>query len=137
MLKVHGVLETALYVKNVKRSAEFYRQLFEFTVLLESERLIALNVVDRSVLLLFKEGATKEPLMTSGGIIPGHAGTGSHHLAFSISSEDVVSWQQRLEAQGVNIESIVQWPGGAQSIYFRDPDEHLIELMSPGFWAIY
>jgi catechol 2,3-dioxygenase-like lactoylglutathione lyase family enzyme len=136
-LRVHGVLEIALYVNDVKRSAEFYQRLFGFSVLLESERLIALNVADRSVLLLFKEGATKEPLTTSGGVIPGHGGTGSHHFAFSIASEDVMPWQQRLEAKHVTIESIVQWPGGAQSVYFRDPDDHLVELMSPGFWAVY
>ncbi|MDZ4820644.1 MAG: glyoxalase, partial [Planctomycetota bacterium] len=29
------------------------------------------------------------------------------------------------------------WPQGARSIYFRDPDGHLLELLTPGFWSIY
>jgi len=26
---------------------------------------------------------------------------------------------------------------GGHSIYFRDPDGHLLELATPGLWAIY
>jgi len=37
----------------------------------------------------------------------------------------------------VPVESVVTWPRGAQSIYFRDPDENLVELITPGFWANY
>jgi catechol 2,3-dioxygenase-like lactoylglutathione lyase family enzyme len=46
-------------------------------------------------------------------------------------------WQRHLESEGVSVESVVSWPGGAKSIYFRDPDGNLAELISPGFWAIY
>jgi hypothetical protein len=49
----------------------------------------------------------------------------------------VETWKRRLDSEGVAIESIVIWPRGAQSIYFRDPDGHLVELITPGFWAIY
>ena len=43
MPSVLGILETALYVKDVQRAAAFYRRLFGFTTLLDSERLIALD----------------------------------------------------------------------------------------------
>jgi catechol 2,3-dioxygenase-like lactoylglutathione lyase family enzyme len=133
---VHGILETPLYVKDVEKAAAFYRRLFDFATLLDSERLIALDVAGRNVLLLFKEGATKEPFATSGGVIPGHAGSGVTHFAFSIASEDLADWQQRLDAEGVAVESVVNWPGGAQSVYFRDVDENLVELITPDFWRI-
>jgi catechol 2,3-dioxygenase-like lactoylglutathione lyase family enzyme len=133
---VHGILETALYVKDVQKAAAFYRRLFGFATLLDSERLIALDVANRNVLLLFKERATKEPFATPGGVIPGHAGSGVTHFAFSIASEDLTDWQQRLDAEGVAVESVVNWPGGAQSVYFRDVDENLVELITPGFWRI-
>ena len=136
-MHVGGILETALYVADVSRSAEFYRRLFGFGKLLESERLIALDVAGRNVLLLFRRGATDEPFAMPGGVIPPHGGSGTSHFAFSIASEDVEPWQRHLEAKGVSIESVVSWPGGAKSIYFRDPDGHLAELISPGFWSIY
>jgi catechol 2,3-dioxygenase-like lactoylglutathione lyase family enzyme len=134
---VNGILETALYVADIERAAAFYRRLFDFATLLESERLIALDVAGRNVLLLFKQGATAEPFATSGGVIPGHAGTGVNHFAFSIAASDLLSWKHRLDAEGVAIESVVNWPGDAQSIYFRDPDENLVELITPGFWRTY
>ena len=71
-------------------------------------------------------------------MIPPHGGTpGGYHFAFSIASEDVEAWQSRLESEGVAVESVVTWPGGAKSLYFRDPDGNLAELITPGFWSIY
>ena len=139
-MQVGGILETALYVSDIKRSAEFYRRLFGFPTLLESERLVALDVSGRSVLLLFPEGGTTEPFPVPGGVgvIPPDGGSpGGYHFAFSIDSEDVEAWQGRLDSEGVAVESIVIWPSGAKSIYFRDPDGNLAELITPGFWSIY
>jgi catechol 2,3-dioxygenase-like lactoylglutathione lyase family enzyme len=133
MPNVTGILETALSVEDVEKSAAFYRRLFGFGTLLESERLIALEVAGRDVLLLFKKGATSEPFATPGGVIPGHGTSGVHHFAFSIRSEDYADWKGRLEAEGI-AESEVSWPGGAKSLYFRDPDQNAVELITPGFW---
>jgi catechol 2,3-dioxygenase-like lactoylglutathione lyase family enzyme len=136
-MQVGGILETALYVSDIARSAAFYRRLFGFGTLLESERLIALDVAGHNVLLLFQQGATGEPFETPGGVIPRHPGAGPTHFAFSIAAADVDAWQARLEAEGVAIESTVDWPRGARSLYFRDPDGNLAELLTPGFWATY
>lgn len=137
MPRVHGILETALYVSDVKRAADFYQRLFGFNSLLESDRLIALNVADRDVLLLFQQGATKQPLETAGGVIPGHSGTGSNHLAFAITRDEVSEWLQKLESEKITLESTVTWTGGSQSFYFRDLDDNLVELTTPGLWSIY
>ena len=136
-MQVSGILETALYVADPAAAAAFYRRLFGFGTLLESERLVALDVAGRNVLLLFRRGATGEAVATSGGVIPGHAGTAPTHFAFSIAAADVEPWQARLAAEGVAVESVVTWPRGARSVYFRDPDGNLAELITRGFWATY
>ena len=139
-MQVGGILETALYVSDIKRAAEFYCRLFGFPALLESDRLVALDVSGRSVLLLFPEGGTTVPFPVPGGegVIPPHGGSrGGYHFAFSIASEEVEPWQRRLESEGVAVESVVTWPGGAKSLYFRDQDGNLAELITPGFWSIY
>jgi catechol 2,3-dioxygenase-like lactoylglutathione lyase family enzyme len=94
-------------------------------------------VAGRNVLLLFRTGATGQPFDTGGGVIPAHAGVPPTHFAFSVSAEDVEPWKARLEEEGVKVESEVTWPRGARSVYFRDTDGNLAELLSPGFWAIY
>jgi catechol 2,3-dioxygenase-like lactoylglutathione lyase family enzyme len=134
---VHAILETALYVDDPQLAANFYQRLFGFKTLLEVERLIALDVASRSVLLLFKAGTTAEPYETPGGIIPPHAGSGPTHFAFSIDADEVDLWTQKLADEGIPLESRVEWPGGAQSLYFRDPDANLVELITPGFWRTY
>jgi catechol 2,3-dioxygenase-like lactoylglutathione lyase family enzyme len=137
MNRISGILETALYCADIAKSAEFYRRLFSFRTLLESDRLIALDVAGKNVLLLFQAGATQQPAKTAGGVIPPHGATGPSHLAFSIGADDLAPWERQLVAAGVEIESTVSWPGGAKSLYFRDHDEHLVELLTPGFWSIY
>lgn len=136
-MRVGGILEPAPHVADLARSAGSYRRPFGFGTLLESERLVAVGVAGRNVLPLFPRGGTAEPLATSGGVIPPHGGSGHVHLAFSIAAADLGGWRSHLGADGVPVESEVTRPGGATSPDFRDPDRHLVELIAPGFWAIY
>ena len=138
-MRVGGILETALYVSDLNRAADFYRRLFDFGTLLENDRLIALDVVGRNVLLLFLQNSTLDPFIVpgGGGTIPPHGASGQGHFAFSITADDVPAWKRHLESHGVPIESVVTWPTGAVSLYFRDPDHNLAELITPGFWSIY
>ena len=137
MPEVSGALETCLYVEDLERAARFYKDLLGFRKLGSDDRFCVFSVADRHVLLLFKRGATAQPIFTPGGNIPPHDGTGQLHLAFSIPASELPAWEKHLAAQGVAIESKVHWPRGGWSIYFRDPDQHLVELVTPGCWPIY
>jgi catechol 2,3-dioxygenase-like lactoylglutathione lyase family enzyme len=136
-MKIQSILETALYVVDPAVSAAFYRRLFGFATLLESDRLIALDVAGRNILLLFRSGSTASRYDTGTGVIPSHPGSPPTHFAFAIAAEDFERWQTHLQSLGVPIESVVDWPQGARSLYFRDPDGNLAELITPGFWATY
>jgi catechol 2,3-dioxygenase-like lactoylglutathione lyase family enzyme len=136
-LRVRGVLETCLHVEDVERSARFYESLFGFQRMLGDARFCAFDVAPGSVLLLFRRGGTLEPVQIPGGIIPPHDGSGHLHFAFAIHAEDLAAWLDRLQTAGITIESRVRWERGGESIYFRDPDEHLVELATPGIWPNY
>jgi catechol 2,3-dioxygenase-like lactoylglutathione lyase family enzyme len=99
--------------------------------------LTAYDVGGRSILLVFDRGASIETVTLPGGVIPGHDGAGPLHCAFAISAEELPAWKERLNARGVQIEGCMDWPRGGKSIYFRDPDGHLLELATPGLWPTY
>jgi catechol 2,3-dioxygenase-like lactoylglutathione lyase family enzyme len=137
MATLVGIKETCLTVSDIERSELFYRQLFDLPLLDGDAGFRALNVANAQVLLLFARGRSSESLSLPGGTIPPHEARGQSHVGFAISASDLAEWEVRLKKHGVAIESTVTWPRGGASLYFRDPDDHLIELMTPGVWSIY
>jgi len=71
------------------------------------------------------------------GTIPAHDGAGPLHVAFAVTSQELPQREAHLHSNGVEILSRVSWPRGGQSIYFRDLDGNLLELLTPGVWATY
>ena len=134
---VQRMLEFGLYVEDVSLAADFYHNLFRFRVLLSKERIAALDVEGRQILLLFKHGASSEPMNVPGGLLPPHDGEGTSHVAFAIQESDLQPWEGWLREQDVEIESEIEWEGGGRSLYFRDPDGHLLEVVTPGVWETY
>ena len=137
MPKVISVLETGLYVENVERAAKFYEDVFGFERMVSDNRFCAFAVAPGSVLLLFKRGGTTKPTTLPGGVLPPHDGSGQTHFAFSIEPSELEPWVNALKEKNVEIESRVTWPRGGQSLYFRDPDQNLLELATPGVWPVF
>jgi len=132
-----GVLETGLYVEDLPRARGFYEGVLGLQPMFVDDRLAAYPAGPGSVLLLFQRGTTETPARLPGGVIPPHDGSGHLHYAFAIAAEHLEAWTARLAEQGVSIESRVDWPRGARSLYFRDPDGNLVELATPGLWKNY
>ena len=77
------------------------------------------------------------PNPVPGGTIPAHDAAGRMHLGLAIPADQLQAWESHLAAHNVPIESRVQGARGGTSLYFRDPDGHLLELLTPGIWDIY
>jgi catechol 2,3-dioxygenase-like lactoylglutathione lyase family enzyme len=136
MLRVRRILETALDCDDLPRTAAFYSRLLDVTPMLDSERLVAIDAGEGTVLLLFQRGAAGD-LETPGGTIPGHDSGGPGHLAFAIDAAALPEWESRLGALGIGVESRVSWERGGVSLYFRDPDNRSVEVVTPGIWPCY
>ena len=129
--KTEGILESSLYVEDVARSARFYEKIFGFRVISDfGERGCAMQAGTRQVLLLFTTNGSR-------AIQTPHHGAGELHIAFAIRAEELMAWEDWLGENGIAVEEKRVWDLGGQSIYFRDPDRHLIEIATPGVWSIY
>ena len=126
--RITGILETCLYVEDLDRAARFYEEVLglERMGIFEPQRLIPMIAPGPNLLLLFRRGAS-----------PDHDSTGRQHLAFSIAVADLEAWEQRLAAHGISIVEKKLWERGGTSLYFHDPDGHLLELATPGVWPVY
>jgi catechol 2,3-dioxygenase-like lactoylglutathione lyase family enzyme len=131
------IVETCLHVEDLNRSREFYSDLFGYPLMRSDERFCAFAVGNRQVLLLFVRGSDPEGTVLPFGTIPAHGTSGRAHLGFGVSAASLSAWRERLEQKGIAIESSLTWPDGGRSIYFRDPDGHLLELLTPGVWPNY
>lgn len=134
--RVRRVLETALDCDDLPRSAAFYKGLLGVTPMLEVERLVAIDAGEGTVLLMFQKGAASS-VRLPGGLVPAHESGGPGHFAFAIDADDLPAWEARLTGLGIAIESRVTWERGGVSVYFRDPDNRLVELATPGLWPSY
>jgi catechol 2,3-dioxygenase-like lactoylglutathione lyase family enzyme len=126
-----GILESSLYVTDVAHSARFYEKIFGFRVISDfGGRGCAMKAGNRQVLLLFKKGASR-------ALPAPHDGDGELHLAFAIPAAELANWEAWLAGNGIAVEEKRTWELGGHSLYFRDPDRHLIEIATPGTWSIY
>jgi catechol 2,3-dioxygenase-like lactoylglutathione lyase family enzyme len=137
LLKLNRVIETCLYVDDIDRAGDFYQHVLGLALMTGDARFRAFDVGGLSVLLLFRRGATLNPVRLSEGTVPPHDGHGPLHVAFAIAADELAEWERRLEHHGIAIESEVHWSRGGRSIYFRDPDRNLLELATPGMWLNY
>jgi catechol 2,3-dioxygenase-like lactoylglutathione lyase family enzyme len=129
--KTEGILESSLYVSDLLRSVRFYEETFGFRVISEfGDRGCAMDAGTHQVLLLFKKGASRM-------IQSPHDGDGELHVAFAIPADELANWESWLRTRGIAVEEKRKWKLGGWSLYFRDPDRHLVELATPGTWPVY
>jgi catechol 2,3-dioxygenase-like lactoylglutathione lyase family enzyme len=136
MTRLHGVLETSLYISDLDRAVKFYREVLGLRLIedkyFEGGRGAALQVgTGPSVLLLFRADVTRQ-----GGMLLAHGTTGAGHAAFRIVASEIPAWRERLRAHGVPIEQEFAFGDNPPSIYFRDPDGNVLELAVETIWAL-
>jgi catechol-2,3-dioxygenase len=115
-MKVDGIFEVAVRVKNLDASARFYQEVIGLKEGLydEARRWLFLWVGTNNGMVVLQED--KE-------IFP------RQHFAFRVKESDLIGMKENLERNNVAVEGPVSldWMN-AVSIYFADPDGHDVEL---------
>ena len=129
------LLETALYAADLDAAEAFYGGVLGLEIVVRSEgRHIFFRCGD-GMLLVF------DPARTEGGPppgalpVPGHGARGPGHVCFAADAAALDAWRRRLEAAGVAVEADFRWPGGARSLYVRDPAGNSVEFAEPALWG--
>lgn len=131
-MKVQDILETCLCVGDLAAAERFYADVLGLVL---HDRQAGRHVFFRCgerMFLLFNSQASSQ----SDGKIPPHGTSGPGHACFAARQEELAAWQTHLRSHGVPIEAVVEWPGGSQSIYFRDPAGNCLEIATPRIWGL-
>ena len=135
-MQAQGILETALYCPDLEAAERFYTRVLGLRRIGKAPGRHVFFRCGEGVLLLFNPAHTRAVEgQVNGAKIPLHGAQGAGHVAFRAAPETMPNWRAHLQAEGVAIESEVDWPGGGHSIYFRDPAGNSLELATPEIWG--
>jgi catechol 2,3-dioxygenase-like lactoylglutathione lyase family enzyme len=125
------ILEAVVYASDLEAAEAFYEDVLGLEPVARLEGRHVFFRCGGRVFLVFDPAAT-----IGGERIPGHGATGPGHVCFAATADELEGWRAHLRAKGIEIEQEVEWPGGGQSIYFRDPAGNSVELGTPKIWAL-
>ena len=115
-MKIDGIFEVAIKVKNLDISAKFYEEVIGFNKGLydETRRWLFLWVGDKKGMLVLQEDSRSFP---------------RQHFAFRVEGSELTDMKEHLVKSHVAVEGPVSldWMN-AVSLYFVDPDGHDIEF---------
>ncbi len=128
-MHIKKIKETCLYVTDLQQCKQFYRDKLGFELIGEVKERHVFFRVGESVLLCFNAEVSGKSTT-----LPPHYGSGQLHLAFEVSKADYEGWKGKVAAAGIALEQEYNWGRGFLSFYFRDPDQHLLEVVMEGMW---
>ena len=116
-LKATGIDHVVLHVKSIARSKRFYGGLLGMKVRFQGPGYVFLRC-GRQTVALFTVGK-REPI---------HAGDEMNHMALTLQSGSTKRVKTVLQDAGFKV-----WgrSGDPDCIYFRDPDGHRLQLLTP------
>ncbi len=125
---IRSISELALWVADLDRALDFYRDRLGFEVEdIDPGRNAFLRSGDFLLVLFVPESpgtALAEDYLARTGGPRGHV----YHAAFRVDPQALDGYAERLTEQGVEVRGPVKFPSGRVSYFVEDPDEHYLEL---------
>ena len=131
------IVETCIYAENLDETIRFYEDVLDLPLIAFEEDRHAFFKCGKGMLLIFDPNHTSRvQTEVSGSPVPLHGAKGENHVAFSVKDSEYENWKQNLIDNGVAIESVVKWPNGVDSFYFRDPAGNSLEIIRGALWNL-
>ena len=120
-MRIYELNHVAIHVSDVEASSQFYRQVLQ------------LEAMPRPAFPFpgawFRFGECQELHIIGNRVDPVSAHNRGNHYALRV--DDLDAWENHLSACGIEYLPRKNRPDGAQQVFFRDPDGHVIELFTP------
>jgi catechol 2,3-dioxygenase-like lactoylglutathione lyase family enzyme len=129
------LLEAAVYVDDLAAAERFYFGVLGLAVVTRVKGRHVFFRCGAGMLLVFDPARSAEPPRPGALPVPTHGATGPGHVCFAADAAALDDFRRRLEAADIAIEADFRWPGGARSIYVRDPAGNSVEFAEPRLWA--
>ena len=115
---IKGINHLTFSVSNLDVSIDFYKQVFDAELLFRDERAAYFDLTGVWLALNVQESIPRSEIRQS-----------YTHAAFTIDAADMAEMTERLQRLDVVIlPSRPRGDGEGQSLYFADPDGHLLEI---------
>lgn len=118
-----------LYVTDLDRTEDYYRNKLGFGLISKKAGRHVFFRAGNQVLLCFIAEVTRNDKK-----LPPHFAHGEQHIAFEVSRNDYVAMKAHLTSQDIEIIHEEHWRENVYSAYFKDPDNHLLEIVTEGLW---
>ncbi|KAA2317382.1 glyoxalase/bleomycin resistance/extradiol dioxygenase family protein [Pseudooceanicola sediminis] len=129
-----ALLEFAIYTADLDAAEAFYGGVLGLTRIVRADDRHVFYRVGDMVLLIFNPARTVLGGSNPDLPVPAHGAHGQGHLCFAATAAELTYWVDRLTSAGYPIEADFHWPGGARSIYLRDPAGNSLEFAEPRLW---
>lgn len=123
------IKETCLYISDLNQSEDFYAGKLGLPVISKVYHRHIFFRAGQSVLLCFLPEATKQETQ-----LPPHFAYGKQHIAFEAPQAEYQQWKQKLKDANIAFTHEQSWKNNLQSVYFEDPDGHVLEIVPDGIW---
>ena len=133
---IAAILETALYVDDLDAAEAFYGGVLGLEKISRAGDRHIFYRCGPGVLLIFNPDETEKPAAPDALPVPAHGARGKGHVCFRLKDDDFAAMLDRLNENGIAIESDLRWPNGARSIYFRDPAGNSLECAEGKLWGL-
>ncbi len=131
-----GILETALYARDLEAAERFYRSVMRLDLATRiPDTMLAFRCGHGMLLIFNPRMSNRRPVMGARVPVPPHGCEGQGHVCFRAFSHEIPLWIDRLQRANVRIEADFTWPKGGRSVYFRDPAGNSLELAEPRLWS--
>lgn len=134
-MEATAILETVLYAADLQAAEAFYSRVFGLRVVRRLAGKFVFFRCGAGMLLIFDPA--QSAAADAENPIPRHGAVGAGHLCFATGpGQTIEAWRAHLVAHGIEIEAQHVWPGGARSLYLRDPAGNSIEIGEPKMWGL-